>query len=269
MTVQRVRSQAAATLTGAEAGLLQSNIRFVEFFGLPGVGKTTVSSLMAARLKLAGFSVQEARAVWDARTLVGRQIHRLGIVLPRLMDRKFRSLVVRIARFVADGGQDSATDLVRVTWNLCTVVAYLVDQRSRGTSITIIDQGLLQGFWSVRLKSRRGRTSEDWLEILSAIGVDDIVFVDLHGEFGLAQNRLQGRGDRSSRMQRASAENETDLWSRAAGAYRDIRADLEKTSQANGCAPILATVGIEASTSPEEGAERALAAVLLACQQRR
>ena len=180
------------------------------------------------------------------------------------MDRDFRSLCMRIRRFASEGGQESAIDLIRVTWNLCAVAAYVLDQRSGSTAITVMDQGLVQGLWSVRLKSRRRRTSEKWHDILSGVGMDDTVLVHLRGETGLARGRLLKRGDRSSRVQRAS----TGIWLEADRAYREMAADLAKGLPANEAAPLVAAIDVDASTSPEEVAERALDAVLLARVER-
>jgi len=268
MTSHRVHDTATHDRPSVGECLLPTDIRFVEFFGLPGIGKTTTSSLLAERLQQCGFIVDEARIAHEKRTLIGRQIHRIGLILPRLIDREFRSIVVRIARFVAQGGQETPIDLVRVTWNLCGVAAYIMDGRSKSNSITILDQGLLQAFFSVLLKSRHKKTSEDWLDILSAIGVDDIVFVDLRGEIDLAQDRLRIRGDRSSRLQRAIPKSEAALGTKADRAYRKMTIEIGKRLQATDRAPTLAAVDMNVSTSPEQVADRTLQAVLLACRDR-
>lgn len=246
----------------------QPGIRFVEFFGLPGIGKTTAANLLGERLQQCNLEVEEERSAWEKRTFVGRQLHRLGVVAPRLADRQFRSLCVRIARFVVEGGQESTIDLFRVTWNLCFVSACIVGKRSGSTSIVILDQGLLQGFWSVSLKSRRRKTSEEWIDILSAIGVDDIVFLHLRGTIGVAQGRLLERDDQSSRMQKVAADGDFELWVAADRACREIAADLKAGMQAADRTGVLATVDVEPLAPPEEVAELALEAVLLARRNR-
>ncbi|MCG5481231.1 AAA family ATPase [Sinorhizobium alkalisoli] len=238
----------------------------MEFFGLPGIGKTTASRHLALHLQHSGHSVSEAKIAMESRTLLGRQLYRVGLVLPRLFKQDFRSIAARIARFVAQGEQETATDLIRVTWNLWTVAAYIHAERSRSGSITILDQGLLQGFWSVLLKSRQKRTSESWLDILSAIGVEDIIFVDLRGDPDLAQDRLRTRGDRSSRLQRA-ASGETALWAKADGAYRKMKAEIGEPLVSSACALMLATVDASASASPEQIACRTYEATLLASRR--
>ena len=134
-----------------------------------------------------------------------------------------------------------------------------------GTSIVILDQGLLQGFWSVSLKSRRRRTSEEWLDILSAIGVDDIVFLHLRGAIGVAQGRLLERDDQSSRMQKVAPDGDFELWVAADRACREIAADVKAGMRAG----VLVAVDVEPLAPPDEVAERALEAVLLACRDRR
>jgi len=221
-----VRELAESLPPNAEARLLRSDIRFVEFFGLPGIGKTTTSSLLANSLRQCGPLIGEVRMAREPRTFIGRQLYRIGIVVPRFWNPAFRSMFGRIARFAIESGQSSVVDLVGVVWNLSVLVAYIENERLENNSIVIMDQGLLQGFWSILLKSKRRATSENWLDILSAIGVHDMVFVHLRSEAGVAQGRLRTRGDRSSRMQKISPDRELQLWSMADRACREIAADL-------------------------------------------
>lgn len=240
----------------------------MEFFGLPGIGKTTASTLLANGLRRYEPLVGDVRLAWETRNFIGRQIYRIGIVAPRFKDREFRSQFARIARFVVESGQSSIVDAARVIWNLSFLVAYVQSERQEKNIITVMDQGLLQGFLSILLKSRRRATSEQWLDILLAVGVHDIAFVHLRGEVGLARNRLLKRGDRSSRMQRASPDRDFDLWSTADRACREIAADFVAGMGTQDHAGVLAAVVVERFASPEDVAEKVLDTVLLACLER-
>ncbi|WP_342634097.1 hypothetical protein [Mesorhizobium tamadayense] len=177
-------------------------------------------------------------------------------------------MFTRIARFVVESRQASLLDAVRLVWNLVGLVAFIQQERSRRNSIIIMDQGLLQGFWSVFLKSKCRKTSEKWLDMLSTLGVHDMVFVHLRSETGIARDRLQTRGDRSSRLQRTSPESDPDLWSAADRACREMAAALERSMGTEDHIGVLAAVDVEMFASPEDVAERALEAVLLACLDR-
>lgn len=268
---------AAPKMSGAMAGgeprnvggdALPAGIRFIEFFGLPGIGKTTASRLLAERLRSAGSVVDEKRTTWEDKALVARQLNRLNLVLPRLRHSEFRSIASRIAKFVAEDGQEAPADLLRWTWCLWSVAAYMADERSRGDKVTVLDQGLLQGFWSVLLKSRHRGTSEHWLDIMAAIGLDDIVFVELRGGIDLARNRIRSRDDRASRLQRQAPTGEGALWTKAERAYCTIAADLWRRQNAAHSMPMLAVVDMSASASPEEVADKTLQAVLLTYERR-
>ncbi|MEI2297440.1 hypothetical protein [Ensifer sp. MJa1] len=265
---QRISAIAGGDRQQAGTHPLPADIRFIEFFGLPGIGKTTASRLVAEKLQRAGSVVYEKRLTWEEEALLERQLNRLSLVLPRLRNREFRSIASRIARFVAEDGQESPVDLLRWTWGLCSVAAYIAEQRSKGGCVTILDQGLLQGFWSILLKSRHRGTSESWLDVMSAIGLDDIVFVDLRGGVDLARERIKGRGDRASRMQREPSTSEGSLWTKAESAYCTIAAELWKRQNAPRSMPMFAVVDMTASASPETVADKTLQAVLLAYQRR-
>ncbi|MGO4622566.1 hypothetical protein AB4Z34_17105 [Ensifer sp. 2YAB10] len=247
---------------------LPSGIRFIEFFGLPGIGKTTASRLLAERLRCTGAVVDEKRVTWEDKALVARQFSRMNLVLPRLRNSDFRSMATRMAKFVAEDGQEAPVDIMRWTWCLWSVAAYVAEERSKGANVTVLDQGLLQGFWSVLLRSRHRGTSEHWLDVMAAIGLDDIVFVDLRGDIDLARNRIRSRDDRASRLQRETPTGEGALWSKAERAYCTIAADLWRLQNASHTLPMLAVVDMTASVSPEEVADKTLQAVLLAYERR-
>lgn len=268
MTSHPVRDLVVGLSPSAEARVLQTDIRFVEFFGLPGIGKTTASRLLASSLQRCGPLMGEVGIARERRTFIGRQIYRIGILAPRFLDRDFRSLFARIARFVIESRQESIVDVVRLVWNLASLVAYIGNERTRGNSIVIMDQGLLQGFWSISLKSKCRKTSEKWLDILATVGVHDMVFVHLRSETSVARDRLLTRGDRSSRMQRASPDSDADLWSAADRACHEMTADLVREMLGEDHAGILAEIDVERFASPEDVAERVLEAVLLACLER-
>jgi hypothetical protein len=268
MTSHPTRDLVVGLSPSTEARVLQTDIRFVEFFGLPGIGKTTASSLLASGLRRCGPLVGEVGIAWERRTFIERQIYRIGIVAPRFLDRDFRSLLARIVRFVIESRQASIVDVVRLVWNLVALLAYIETERTRRNSIVILDQGLLQGFWSILLKSKCRKTSEKWLDILATVGVHDMVFVHLRSETDVARDRLLTRGDRSSRLQRASPDSDAALWSAADRACHEMAADLAREVLAEDHAGILAEVDVERFASPEDVAERALEAVLLACLER-
>jgi hypothetical protein len=263
MTWQKFRDPVA----GDEARL-RTRIRFVEFFGLPGIGKTTAANLLGKKLQQCNLAVDEDRAAYEKRTFVGRQLYRFGIISSQLADREFRRLGVRIARFVAEGGQATAIDLVREIWHLFYLSAYVREKRSGSISILVLDQGLLQGFWSVFLKSRGRRTSEDWLDILSSIGVDDIVFLHLRGDIDTAQRRLLKRGDQASRMQKTSPDGDLERWITADRACREMAANFRSVMRGAGRTGVLAAVDVDPLAPPDEVAQRALEGLLLACRDR-
>ncbi|MDX8466861.1 hypothetical protein RFM26_14300 [Mesorhizobium sp. VK23B] len=268
MTSHTVGDLAASLPPSVEARALRTDIRFVEFFGLPGVGKTTTSRLLANSLRRCGPLVGDVRMASEGRTFIARQIYRIGVVAPRFLDREFRLLLTRIVCFVIESRQVSRFDAFRLVWNLIGVVAFVQHERSRRNSIIILDQGLLQGFWSVLLKSRCRKTSENWLDMLAAIGMHDMVFVYLRSETGIARDRLLTRGDQSSRLQRTSPDSDPDLWSAADRACREMAAALEQGMGTEDHIGVLAAVDVERFASPEDVAERALEAVLLACLDR-
>jgi hypothetical protein len=181
---------------GSREPMQPAGVRFIEFFGLPGSGKSTVAARLAEHLRQAGIApTTNFEAPGHKKSFGARQLGRLWLVLSQLPKASFLIASCRIARFVVQSGQDSITDMVRVIWNLWSTAAFIASKRSLAHSVTLMDQGLLQGIWSVLLTGKGRRTAEDWSDILAEFGTSDFAFVLLVAPRDLARARLLARGD--------------------------------------------------------------------------
>lgn len=174
----------------------------IEFMGLPGSGKSTLARALATALCGQGVHVVERRdelAGKRIRHLIRARFALAGWLLrPRDMLRGFRLIV--------QDGQPSVYSYAKVTWILWNTIGwYALVQRK--AQIVIVDQGLIQAVWSIRLKSIR--TVADWLSFLKAMNViDGIVMVKASAEN--ASDRLKLRELEISRLSNTSAED--PLW---------------------------------------------------------
>jgi len=149
----------------------------IEFVGIPGVGKSTLSRRTAAVLTREHPQVSEPVRLIDDRTSLHRVLSKGRFVIEHVLRHPRTSLSV--THMLLNTNQSSTTDQVRVSFNLQYISGVVARARSNH-GVTLLDQGPYQGIWSVGLRS-----SSDWDalfnrfdQVLSCTAPDLVVCVD-------------------------------------------------------------------------------------------
>lgn len=119
---------------------------FVEFFGLPGCGKSTVSHLLAERLREEGFNVSEPSYCIDHQKPIWRKVRKL--LLGFYYYILYRELYDAIKEIVRKNGYKETEAFTQIVNIMQKVVAY---RKCRDVQIVIWDQGLVQAAISLSL----------------------------------------------------------------------------------------------------------------------
>lgn len=171
---------------------------YVEFYGLPGCGKSTISHVVAEKMRYAGYIVNEPSYDLDhGNKPVWRKIKKLWLTFVYLVfhNRTFNS----VSRIVSDNGYNGKAKLEQIS----NVIQKLIIYRERTLSHAIIwDQGLVQAAISLSLNGKMEAAANlnrlvellpsdiNWLNIL--IDVDE----------NLSLQRMTMRKTNDSRVER-------------------------------------------------------------------
>lgn len=170
----------------------------VEFFGIPGAGKSTISHRVSERLKNEGRSVEEPmyalthEAPSAKRYLYKSMYAAYGVALRPAEARSIGALI-------AGTDQPSRLTLVKTIFNWL-FVSGVIHSRDRDT-LHVLDQGLCQAAWSVALGAERDRVEELCEAAVSTLSRTErtlIILVDIAPE--TARKRLSARSDDGSRV---------------------------------------------------------------------
>lgn len=169
----------------------------VEFLGLPGIGKSTLSRRAAIELTNQHSPVSEPIRQIDDRPGLYRILSKARFAAKNHIQNPKNALATTGSIRAVDPG--STTDLLRVAFNLHYVTGVTACARST-TSVTLLDQGLYQGIWSVGLHS-----PSDWShlfdqfdDVLSRAAPDLVVLVEADTE--TIAERLRSREDGDTRF---------------------------------------------------------------------
>jgi hypothetical protein len=188
----------------------------IEFFGLPGAGKSTMSRLAADLLLKRGLVVDEVTYNLDhRRSGLERQLAKLGrcVRYAAAHPRHALSDLVRIAAT----RQATLIDFGKSIFNWMYIASLASRRRSSGR-IAFLDQGVAQAMWSICFAALHGKALDLLLgdRQLGALWPDLIIHVQ--ADFQTIGHRLANRQRRVSRLDALGQDHQALL---SAEAYVD------------------------------------------------
>jgi len=190
----------------------------VEFVGLPGAGKSTLSRSVATELKDRGAEVYEPIHKRDTYSTPQRIASKARFVSQSLITTPKTALTT--TRSVSQTDQQSLPDYIRVLFNLHYVTSVTTTFRSRA-GVTLLDQGIHQARWSVGLRSTQPIDEAiKKVDIPANLTPDLVVFVEATD--ATIANRLTNRTDGDTRFTPNS-----DAFERARDGYETIKSQIK------------------------------------------
>jgi len=190
---------------------------FVEFLGLSGAGKSTVSHRVAERLRDRGFPVSEPTL--SLALMRGRgAVKALYVAREILFHPRDSLLTLKAVRST----RQRFPVLVRMGFNWLMLSSL---KRTLRPSLHLFDQGAFQALWSIGLEGRRGAVRHVGRRLVASVPAPHVVVV-VEAETSVVEHRLKLRNGHESRA---------DLWDSAAlrqslRTMEEVKAILHKTS---------------------------------------
>jgi thymidylate kinase len=170
----------------------------VEFFGLPGSGKSTMSRCVAELLRTHGLNVDETTYELDHQhSVVVRLILKASHILRLAITHPFRLLSSLVDILSTD--QSTWADFGKSLFNWLFIVS-IVSGKRKYDRVVILDQGVAQAFWSINFAAQRQARLDKMLTSVqqSAIKPDLVIYV--RAKLQTVGSRLSARTDRASRL---------------------------------------------------------------------
>ncbi len=194
----------------------------LEFVGLPGVGKSTLSHRVAELLQRRGWPVEqptysadhEMRA-WQRQLLKVRLVSAEAVLHPGRTATSIRAILAT--------RQAGALDLIRVAANWL-FVSSLLRQAQHREALYIFDEGLVGALWSIGFSARSTGTGRV-LQELARQRPTPVVVAVMEADVETIAQRLRRRKDGDSRLERTVPIR--DGWERGLRALQQIKATLQ------------------------------------------
>ena len=255
-------STGAASQSGPSSDELCERGWVVEFVGLPGCGKSTVSHAVAEVLRGSGQQISE-RSFEIAHRLNDspRRLAKLRLALRTVLLHPWWALSLAIQ--IAQSGQRSWVEAAARIFDLLYVCG-LVAKQSRRAGIHLLDQGFFSSLWSICFAASSavplGRLVEIGTKCCGRSPADLVIVLDV--EPATAVERLLRRPGTTSRLERRAATPgfERDLQA-AVASLRQVRAVLCARETAWGVRIVSGKEARAANTQAPEVAELVLASL--------
>lgn len=175
-------------------------ITILEFYGIPGSGKSTVSHILASLLKEQGLTVVEGSYILDHKISVHRR-KALKLIYSFFWITKNVNDAISIIKYFI--GFLSIKDTIDNAINIF-YKKYIVE-KNKNSSFIIFDEGLVQGAISACIG-----TKKDVIECYKIIkrGVNgNTIGIYIKVDEKAALNRMNGRQSNDSRVEKEHCEN--------------------------------------------------------------
>lgn len=180
----------------------------VEFLGLPGSGKSTLSRRVAVILARDGVPVrQTSYAIAHGQRRVLRRIAKMLLVGGEILSHP--RYAERSARALRATGQRSGRAALKMLFNWLLVSA-LVRRSRRIPAIHLIDQGIHQALWSIGLDAGEGAVAAMACLLADRPPEPDVIVVVEAATHTIAR-RLRERGGSDSRADAWQPQDARDL----------------------------------------------------------
>jgi hypothetical protein len=175
----------------------------VEFVGLPGVGKSHATRLVAAGLAAVGTPARSSALRINHELGRSRRVlQKSSICAAEALGRPRRA--ASVGRALIGSGQQRRVDVLRLLYNWLFVVGLLRRARTR-PGVELLDEGIYQLLWSIGFAGNERVIREHSSAFLgdppSAVPMPDVVVV-VEAPLELIQARLALRTSRAGRVDR-------------------------------------------------------------------
>lgn len=193
----------------------------VEFLGLPGAGKSTLSHAVADLLRTRGIPVTEPTyRLTHASPVVVRHARKLWYAVWSML--RAPEQVTRWMRVLRQSRQARISDWWILTANWFYLLG-IVRRRTRMPGIHLLDQGLFQALWSFGYTARDRGVLSAWLvPRLRTVLPPGAVVVIVEAAAATACQRLRGRYGHSRLGGDLAGENPETSMARASIALRQV-----------------------------------------------
>ena len=205
---------------------VREKLSVIEFFGMPGTGKTTVAGLVAREMHKQNLPIEfNADRIGDELGSSRRNILRLGMIL-RELPSTWLLVPIVLANVVARSMGTKAK--AKATYNLLTLLSWHARARRLGR-VLLLDQGMAQALWSLKVFSKCSEDG-DLPDALLPARKDDWQLIVLSADTGVLRQRLSDRASKHSRLQQSKWRDDDRLWAAGERQIDEIAARLRRNN---------------------------------------
>ncbi len=229
----------------------------IEFFGLPGSGKTTIAREVHKILSRSRPDLLFApELLRDEAGAKARAAAKLRLILSELGGDGIQTV-----RKVFAIRQAHLRDKARAVFSIATVMS-LYNKITRRGADAVLDQGLLQALWSVQLRAADGGSAALVAATLKDAARSGRIHISVETPPAICAKRLGSRGSKHSRMQETTAARDHTAWESAEMLRQTLLGNLRAAYRKQGVPPRM--IVVDGTADPVQTATQIVTGLLCA-----
>lgn len=234
---------------------MQPNFFLVEFAGLPGAGKSTISRRVAELLRQRGIRVEEVHEILPSQSRAFLHAKKLAYVMKEVLGRP-RSCYLAVRAIFATR-QRSIVDMVMVLYNWLFTSALMNETDGTGGvrlfDLGLLDEGMFQALWSIGYSARAEALPSSLTAFPRLMPRPDLVVL-VEASLPTVKRRLAARSDGRSRLDRVKVSDHR-VFLRAAEVWARVKDKIARVSSQYGSIRVV-LVDNDQDTGVEETAAK-------------
>lgn len=177
---------------------MRDDVTIMEFYGLPGSGKSYLSQLVTLQQKYQGLSIGDT----VPRVLSYGRVMRMLLKLPLVFGAVLRGKRTSLARIQGFCSSASISTYLKTKVNLLFLEG-AIKRDLQDTELVVLDQGLAQALWSRYFGAKCDAAENPERSLQTAIdyiGATRYIFVKITANLDVIEDRIENRTNKASRL---------------------------------------------------------------------
>ncbi|NDI34863.1 AAA family ATPase [Chengkuizengella sediminis] len=171
----------------------------VEFLGVPGTGKTTISHMVSKSLSKNGVHVHEPTYAMNSMGKTRRQYTKILSIIKVFLIAP-RTCIYAI-KLIIPSQQKSLKDFIKTVINLLFII-FIIKSCSNKKGVHILDQGFFQAIWSIEYSANHHIEGIKINKLRKMVYSKPLLVIDIHAVHTEVLQRLNLRETNYSRVEK-------------------------------------------------------------------
>lgn len=201
---------------------MNCKFRTIEFFGLPGSGKSTIVNNLIKEVNISNLSYINLIHNISKKNKLLRIVYKIYILIKELIYHPI--ITLKLSHRILKTKQNGILDYIKVLVNYFYIINIYRTSKNKNKKI-ILSQGIFQAIWSIAISAKNQIDIE---QLIEGVELPDLVVI-VKIDYSLMKKRLELRKGNQSRLEKRKYKEHLAFTCKTFEYYEDIIDFLKKS----------------------------------------